>query len=397
MKRVLLIALVIIQTVHFSYGQFGILLGGFSASEIAFSLTVQVEDQHLTLPTKAGATYDCIVDWGDGSEPSVITSHDDPDRSHTYVEGVYTIEITGIYTNFDVLGTTFAQNIQQINSFGAVGLTYINFRDAVNLQGSLPIFPESLTSISGYCFLNCNNLNGSLYMPNTILDVGLYAFYNTGFTSVHFSNNITIIEQGTFQNCTAINSEIVIPEYVTSIGNNAFNGCVNVPSVSLPNGLVSIGNYAFRDCHSLEEISLPSSLTSLGISAYYNCSNAEGQIIVPSSITSIPSWCFYNTNKITGVTFPTSLVTISDHCFYSSGITSLTIPASVTTIGVSAFQDCQSIEVVNMYPNTAPIADSYAFLLGRDPIPLHVPIINTGYDVEPWITTSIFTPILEDL
>ena len=57
--------------------------------------------QDFTLPLKDGLNYDFVVDWGDESEASEITSFDDPDKTHTYDSGgEYTITIIGVCEGF---------------------------------------------------------------------------------------------------------------------------------------------------------------------------------------------------------------------------------------------------------------------------------------------------------
>ena len=52
-------------------------------------------NKQIRLPLQSGGDYDFTVHWGDGSS-SVVTSHDDADRLHTYSEdGVYRVNIVG--------------------------------------------------------------------------------------------------------------------------------------------------------------------------------------------------------------------------------------------------------------------------------------------------------------
>ena len=65
--------------------------------------------------------------------------------------------------------------------------------------------------------------------------------------------------------------KVVITDGVTNIGRSAFNGCVNLISVTIPNSVASIGDYAFYNCYSLTSIKIPNSVTSIGMYAFYFC------------------------------------------------------------------------------------------------------------------------------
>jgi hypothetical protein len=51
----------------------------------------------IVIPTIATGTYDCVVDWGDGTT-STITTYNDPAWTHVYgASGVYNVSITGTF------------------------------------------------------------------------------------------------------------------------------------------------------------------------------------------------------------------------------------------------------------------------------------------------------------
>ena len=61
-------------------------------------------------------------------------------------------------------------------------------------------------------------------------------------------------------------------------------------------------------------------------------------VTIPDSVTSIGNSAFYGCSGLTSVTIPDSVTSIGDSAFYGcSGLTSVTIPDSVTSIGNSAF------------------------------------------------------------
>ncbi len=72
---------------------------------------------------------------------------------------------------------------------------------------------------------------------------------------------------------------------VSSIGDNAFRDCDDLKTVIIPEGITTIGDYAFYDCNNLETIVIPESVTSIGDGAFRNCYALS--ITLPNSVTSI--------------------------------------------------------------------------------------------------------------
>ena len=68
-------------------------------------------------------------------------------------------------------------------------------------------------------------------------------------------------------------------------------------------------------------------------------------VIIPNSVTSIGGCAFSGCSGLTSVTIPSSVTSIGGYAFSGcSGLTSVTIPESVTTIGEFAFFGCSKIQ-----------------------------------------------------
>ena len=103
-------------------------------------------------------------------------------------------------------------------------------------------------------------------------------------------------------------------------------------------------------------------LTVVGIekSTFYGCSGLTG-ITIPNSVTSIGGSAFYGCSGLTGITIPNSVTSIGGSAFYGcSGLTGITIPNSVTSIGGSAFYGCSGLTGITI-PNSVTSIGGSAF------------------------------------
>lgn len=107
-------------------------------------------------------------------------------------------------------------------------------------------------------------------------------------------------------------------------------------------------------------ISLPEGLTHIGDLAFKYCNMQS--ITIPASVTSIGKESFNICSSLTSVTFntPSSLTTLGEKAFNATAITSITIPEGVTSIGKYCFTSCEQLESITL-PSTLLSIDEYAF------------------------------------
>lgn len=115
-----------------------------------------------------------------------------------------------------------------------------------------------------------------------------------------------------------------------------------------------------------EQIGLPSSLTYITENCFADChelSFDNGSIVLPPNITYIGYAAFYYCTSLTNVDFSqaTNLNEIQYQAFQScSGLTSLSLPDSVTSIQHEAFVDCYNIKTIKL-SNSITTIGPYAF------------------------------------
>ena len=98
----------------------------------------------------------------------------------------------------------------------------------------------------------------------------------------------------------------------------------------------------------------------LGDYAFHGCSGLTS-LTLPSSVTSIGWSAFSGCSGLTSLTLPSSVTSIGDQTFEGcSGLTSLTIPSGVTSIGDEAFSGCSGLTSLTI-PSGVTSIGNYAF------------------------------------
>ena len=86
----------------------------------------------------------------------------------------------------------------------------------------------------------------------------------------------------------------------------------------------------------------------IGFDAFYNCSGLTS-LTLPAGITSIGYAAFSGCSGLTSLNLPDGITSIGDYAFYNcSGLTSLTLPDGITIICEGAFKNCSGLTSLNL-------------------------------------------------
>lgn len=222
----------------------------------------------------------------------------------------------------------------------------------------------------------------TLYIKGT--DIKRFVSYDHMPSKIVLEEGLTEIPDSTFSESDIV--EVVLPSTITKIGDGAFYNCTNLKRINLGDNLNFVGESAFKGCVSLEELYLGHSFQTSYVSSFSGLSGLKKVILncnnVPGNETMQYSWYLLDTKTANGLEFvigkdvevatyfnlfehhgsvnefnTVSTVTFEDGCkvreldgtfrgFYN--LTSVVLPESVKKVGKSTFEQCQSLESIDL-------------------------------------------------
>ena len=212
----------------------------------------------------------------------------------------------------------------------------------------------------------------SVTLPDSITHIYWNAFNGcSGLTSVKLPSNLEHIGDSAFEWCTSLKS-IALPSGLETIGYRGF-AVSGLTGITIPEGVVSIGESAFVFCEDLLTITIPSSVTSIGGSIATYCSSLTAINVAPGNANyASVSGILYNKSKTTllecpgalsgPITIPEGITSIANNTFSNVvGITSVSFPSTLTSIGASAFEGCDGLTGNITLPDNLTYIGSDAF------------------------------------
>ena len=213
----------------------------------------------------------------------------------------------------------------------------------------------------------------TLDLSDTKIVGGGEPYFNYGGYETYFTEYNKI---GKYAFCSCNNlKRLTLPKDITSIEQSAFFGCSGLTSITIPSSVTAIGKWSFYDCSSLTSIELPNSTTTIDEAAFQNCTSLAS-VTLTSNLTSIESHAFIGCSQLKDVRYNVlddlatyiqtdhPEIVIGNNCncdfkYYQNNqeITSLKIPAGITSIGKNVFQKYNGIQSLTFSPALTSISD----------------------------------------
>ena len=266
----------------------------------------------------------------------------------------------------------------------------------------------NLKRIDNLAFADTDMYKGmSVVIPDTVTEIGQWAFSNFGMTSVKLPSNLKSIEHGAFNNNKL--TSVTVPNGTETISSSAFLQN-KISKLSLPISLKSIGKEAFRHNELKDGVYklVPNPSTEIGLYAFLDnkisaddsflykrktdgtidysiitgytgnlsefsnkvfriIGNKNGvdlkrieklafadtniykgmSVVIPDTVTEIGQWAFSNFG-MTSVKLSSNLKSIEGGAFNNNELTTITIPSSVTTIKNGVFSNNNKLtQIIN--------------------------------------------------
>ena len=247
-----------------------------------------------------------IINWLSNSK--ITTIGENCFENDTYLMGEFSgtinnsnnqkIAISGsIFTNTGITRVSDITNIGNIiadNQYSGSTKFLIKGKEVTEI-----VIPNGVTSIGKNAFAGCTSIT-KVTIPNTVTSISQGVFMNcTNLTTIEFETgiNIKVIPDFFCYNNVKFVS-IVLPNTIIEIGTYAFYGA-GMGNIEIPSSVVKIGNSAFQNS-SLQYVKLNEGLVSIGSAAFYN-SKIENIIIPDSVVDTLNSYvaCCKNLTSIT--------------------------------------------------------------------------------------------------
>ncbi len=167
------------------------------------------------------------------------------------------------------------------------------------------------------------------YKGLPVREIGFKAFYDDKYSNIE---------------------TLVIPDSVKEIGYFAFGGCASLTSITLPETLDYIASDAFSFTGYYEdEDNWEDGLLYLDNYLLAASEDYTGECVVKEGTRCIVGGSFFECEGLTSITVPNGVVSIGDMTFTNcTGLTEIALPDSVKRIGADIFSGCTSLKTATL-------------------------------------------------
>lgn len=155
--------------------------------------------------------------------------------------------------------------------------------------------------------------------------------------------NLESIGYRAFVNCSSLkNMDLSGMTALSNLGDGIFRECASLTEVTLPASVTAVPNFMFRGCIGLTSVSFEGEVVSIGMSAFANCGKLSFSL--PATLETLGSSAFIDCSSLKTVVIPDTVTTIGESVFANCvNLTSVTLPKNIAAIPASMFSNCSKL------------------------------------------------------
>ena len=253
-------------------------------TDLVMTVSIASDGDSFNLRGKSGPTYNCTVDWGDGSTSAISTVAAESEAALTHVystAGTYTIRVSGTFPRINMRQSTTRTALITVENLGVMGWDSNGLHRGFEQCNRMTSFVAGNTdtsaittlfrtfrlcdratsiNLSGMDTSNVTSMESTFHDCNALTSLNLSGISTTSVTSF-FS---------TFHDCRALTT-LNVSSFDTSSATgmtNMFAECAALTSLDVSNfdttGVFSFSGM-FKECSDLASINLTSFDTSSAI------------------------------------------------------------------------------------------------------------------------------------
>lgn len=218
--------------------------------------------------------------------------------------------------------------------------------------------PEGVTTM-GRDACESNGIE-ELTLPNSLNTIDYFTFANnTNLKTIHFGTGLKDIAWGAFKGCSGLENLDLSTSNIENIQSYAFSECTSLSSVKFPSSLRQIYGNAFSQNSALQAVTFNDGLDGIGGSAFSNTGLTT--VTLPNSLTYLGSSAFSSCKDLASISIGTGITEIPYNCFSGcNALTSVDLPEHVTSIGGGAYSYCNGLVSITL-PSSIQAVGASAF------------------------------------
>ena len=219
-------------------------------------------------------------------------------------------------------------------------------------------FGDQIKDIPDNLLKNCTGLE-SVTIPDSVTDIGAYAFAGSGLKTVVIPKNIESIGDGCFKNCAALET-VVFSGDLLLIGDGAFSGCDRIREIYIADSVRDIGKASFAGCTSLETVYLSRNVVYVPERCFENCT-ALSSFAWEADSKLIGKLAFHGCTALTSFNF-IGIEKLYPNSFAGSGVGVVTLgeardeaAAALEIVEAQSFMGCEALQTVALGGNVSTV------------------------------------------